>query len=121
MNLVDFCYRVDRWINKCLGRRIAYDLRERNFRFFEESTELVQACDMTREEAHRVVDYVFDRPVGELGQEAGGVMVCLAALTNARSLNLATFALTEVERIENPVTMDKIKRKNAGKPADVRG
>ncbi len=42
--------------------------------------ELVQAVGTSREDALRLVEYVYTRPVGELRQEIGGVMVTLAAL-----------------------------------------
>jgi hypothetical protein len=56
---------------ECFGAKIAADRAERNHRFYEEATELVQANGMTCSEAHQLVDYTFGRPPGELKQEIG--------------------------------------------------
>ena len=74
---------VGLWIKACLGPLIAADVTERNHRFLEEALELVQSKGCTASEAHQLVDYVFNRPIGEPFQELGGVMVTLAALANA--------------------------------------
>src|SRR5579872_2306460 len=75
-----FQQHVEPWLLACFGEQIAADTVERNHRFFEEAAELVQACGMPKHEAHQLVEYVYGRPVGEPNQEAGGVMVTLAAL-----------------------------------------
>lgn len=80
LHAIPFQQRVQPWMMACFGPAISADFRERNHRFFEESSELVQACGMSKEEAHMLVDYVYGRPVGEKLQEVGGVMVTLAAL-----------------------------------------
>lgn len=80
--------RVQPWMIACFGTEIAGDTVERNHRFLEEALELVQACGCTQSEAHQLVDYVFGRPVGEKPQEVGGVMVTLAALCLAQSLDM---------------------------------
>lgn len=67
--------RVQPWLMACFGEMIASDREERNHRFIEEALELVQANGCTQSEAHQLVDYVYGRPVGELPQEVGGVMV----------------------------------------------
>ncbi|MFX5747833.1 hypothetical protein ABTE19_23195, partial [Acinetobacter baumannii] len=75
------------------------DLPERNHRFFEEATELVQSTGMTQSEAHQLVDYVYGRPVGEPVQEVGGVMVTLAALCLAAKMDMHAAGETELARI----------------------
>jgi hypothetical protein len=86
---VHFQYRVEPWMMATFGPTIAADTKERNFRFLEESLELVQSLDCTREEAHSLVDYVFNRKVGHPPQEVGGVMTTLAALCLANHLEHA--------------------------------
>lgn len=110
----DFQSRVDEWVQACFGPVIAGDKEERNHRFLEEALELVQACGCTREEAHQLVDYVFDRPVGERNQELGGVMITLAALSNAQRLDMQAAGETELERIWTKV--EAIRAKQAAKP-----
>lgn len=95
---------------------IAADRLERNHRFFEEAAELVQSNGMTRSEAHQLVDYVFDRPVGEMRQEVGGVMVTLAALCQASDADMVAAGETELARITVPETLARIRAKQAAKP-----
>src|SRR5882724_8875808 len=57
-----FQARVQPWMMACFGPEISTDIAERCHRFYEEAGELVQALGMTREEAHKLVDYTWDRP-----------------------------------------------------------
>lgn len=106
--------RVDEWVLACFGEEVAKDVRERNHRFLEESLELVQSNGCTASEAHQLVDYVFGRPVGEPGQEVGGVMNTLAALCNAAGLDLNGEAERELARVWTKV--EQIRAKHASKP-----
>jgi|GEM_PF-2200205 len=108
--------RVQPWLLECFGAEIAADREERNHRFFEEATELVQAFGMTASEAHQLVDYTFGRPIGEPAQEVGGVMVTLAALCLANGLDMHAAGETELARIRVPGTVAKIRAKQAAKP-----
>ncbi|THJ52561.1 hypothetical protein E9536_20060 [Burkholderia sp. LS-044] len=54
-----FQQRVQPWMLACFGAKISAGKLERNHRFFEEAGELVQACGMTREEAHALVAVVL--------------------------------------------------------------
>lgn len=105
---------VQPWMLECFGPEIAADKKERNHRFFEESLELVQACEMTQEEVIQLVDYVYGRPVGEKHQEVGGVMITLAALCLAQGLDMHAEGETELARIWTKVP--QIRAKQAGKP-----
>jgi hypothetical protein len=98
----------------CFGPVISADVTERNHRFLEEALELVQSTGCTASEAHQLVDYVFNRPIGEPAQELGGVMVTLAALANASNLNMDIAAETELLRAWEII--DKIRAKAAAKP-----
>lgn len=106
--------RVHEWVVSCFGEAAAADGVERNHRFLEEALELVQAAGCTAGEAHQLVDYVFGRPIGEPGQEVGGVMNTLAALCNAHGLNLDGEAERELARVWT--ISDKIRAKHAAKP-----
>lgn len=105
--------RVARWMLDCFGPTIAADTVERNYRFLEEALELVQANGCTAEDAHALVDYVYGRPVGEINQEVGGVMVTLAALCNTIPVNMGEAADTEVIRIWSKI--EQIRAKQAAK------
>ena len=110
----DFQARIDKWMQVCFGPEIAADRVERNYRFLEEALELVQACGCSREDAHKLVEYVFDRDVGETVQEIGGVMVTLAALCETQGHNMHEAGETELKRIWTAI--DKIRAKQASKP-----
>lgn len=110
-----FQQRVQPWMMDCFGEAIARDGKERNHRFLEEAVELVQACGCTASEAHQLVDYVYGRPVGEKVQEAGGVMVTLAALCLAQDMDMHEAGETELARIWTKVA--EIRAKQAAKPA----
>jgi hypothetical protein len=109
-----FQARVQPWMMACFGAMIAGDAEERNHRFLEESLELVQACGCTATEAHQLVDYVYGRAVGEKVQEAGGVMVTLAALCLAQGLDMHDAGEKELARIWTKV--EQIRAKQAAKP-----
>lgn len=110
--------RVDLFMLKCFGLKIATDSAERNHRFIEESLELAQANGCSAEDAHMLVDYVFGRPSGEPRQEVGGVMVTLAALCNAAEIDLTQAAEAELERVNGKIEVirEKQKAKPKGSP-----
>lgn len=112
--VADFQQRVQPWMMACFGPEISADRIERNHRFLEESLELVQSLGCTASEAHQLVDYVFGRPAGEPVQEAGGVMVTLAALSLASGLDMHACGETELARIWTKV--EAIRAKQAAKP-----
>jgi hypothetical protein len=111
---MSFQDRVSRWMLACFGWHVANDRTERNHRFLEEAPELVQSIGCTASEAHQLVDYVFNRPIGDPVQELGGTMVTLAALATASGMNMNTAAETELERVWQII--DKIRAKWAAKP-----
>jgi len=80
--------QVDAWMAACFGPGISFDKIERNYRFAEEAIELVQSAGMSKEEVLSLVDYVFNRPVGQVKQEVGGVLVTLAAFCNAHDIDI---------------------------------
>lgn len=108
--------RVAVWMQECFGAEITADRVERADRFIEEALELAQATGWTADRGHALVDYVFSRPVGEIGQEVGGVMVTLAALCNVFEIAIDAEAKREVDRITQPEIVLKIRAKQAAKP-----
>lgn len=105
---------VRKWMLACFGEAISADKIERNHRFIEEALELVQAAGCTASEAHQLVDYVFNRPVGDPFQEVGGVMVTLAALCSAQAIDMEDAAENELARVWTKV--EQIRAKRAAKP-----
>lgn len=109
-----FQARVHEWILACFGEKIAQDRVERNHRFLEEALELVQSNGCTQSEAHQLVDYVFGRDIGDPHQEVGGVMITLAALCTASSLDMEKAGDDELARVWTKV--EQIRAKQAAKP-----
>lgn len=107
---------VATWIRECFSEEISQDKTERNDRFIEESLELAQSLGYTKERAHALVDYVFDREKGDPEQEVGGVMVTLAALCDTNGLDMADAGNKELERINQPDIIQKIREKQENKP-----
>lgn len=105
---------VHEWMLACFGEVITNDTTERNHRFLEEALELAQANGCTRSEAAQLVDYVFNRPVGELAQEAGGVFVTFSALCSACDISMERSGNAELVRIWQKI--DSIREKQANKP-----
>lgn len=108
--------RVAGWMLACFGGEIAKNKAERCHRFLEEALELVQSIACTKEDAHLLVDYVYDRDVGIPHQEVGGVMVTLAALCNANGLSIDDAAEDELERVYDK--LEAIRKKQASKIAN---
>ena len=111
-----FQRRVSDWMGQCFTPEIKADKLERNDRFIEEALELVQSLNYSADRAHALVDYVFNRDVGEPSQEVGGVMVTLAALCGPNDLDMMQAGETELARICQPDVIKKIRRKQASKP-----
>lgn len=112
-----FQSRVYPWLMECFGEMIAGDREERNHRFLEEALELVQSCDCTADEAHKLVNYVYGRAVGDPPQEVGGVMVTLAALCLANEMDMQKCGEVELSRITQPAMVEKIREKQKRKPS----
>lgn len=106
--------RTFMWAKKCFGIEHTMDKRERAYRFLEESLELVQALDISKEDVTLLVEYVFDRPKGEIHQEIGGVLVTLNVLVNAIT-NLSIVDLGELELQRCWENIEKIRQKQLAK------
>jgi len=115
----DYQYSVATWTLRCFDHAVKDDKEERCHRYYEESTELVHSSGYTREQAHAMVDYVFDRPRGELSNEVGGAAVTLAALCEANGVDLIQATIDELTNIES--MPDKIRAKWQKKPTHIKG
>lgn len=89
---------VKGWMIACFGEQITADKEERVWRFLEEALELAQAAGCTHEQAAKLLEYVYRRPVGETYQEVGGVMVTLAGLCTANSIEMESAGDHELSR-----------------------
>jgi hypothetical protein len=94
----DYQSGVGNWMLHCFNEQVAADKVERNHRFLEEALELMQAGGGTAADAHALVEYVFNRPTGDVEQEVGGTMVCLAALCTAHGISMTDGGEKELAR-----------------------
>lgn len=72
-----------RWATRCFGPDHVNSPEQRAVRFLEEAIELYQATGADREMALKLVNFVFDRPVGDVENELGGVGLTLLLIANA--------------------------------------
>jgi len=112
--MTDLQSRVGQWVQACLGDEVACDLLERQDRFLEEVFELLQAGGYPPERIDMLKNYTFNRPVGEVDNEFGGVGTTLMALGNAHKVDV--LALTERELGRCWERIDRIREKHKSKP-----
>jgi hypothetical protein len=105
---------VMRWGDYCFGKEINRNGTQRNHRFIEEAFELVQSTGMSRNDIITVLDYVYNRPVGDTFQEVGGVMVSLAALCELEGVDMTHASNAELDRCWR--RSDIIREKQKTKP-----
>lgn len=107
-NILDFythLYRGNRqrgvaaWCAAAFGLEHATSLPQRGIRHAEEAIELAQAAGAPREMVHKLVDYIYDRPAGDLAQEIGGSGLTLLALAAAAGLSADKEEAREVARV----------------------
>jgi hypothetical protein len=109
----NFQERATDWALTCFGEKVVADRQERAFRFLEEALELVQSAGVTKEEAEKLVNYVFSRPVGDPPQELGGTVVTLAVFAGNLGYNMLAAGDFELGRcIQNTA---KIQAKQVSK------
>ncbi len=99
LNTADVQKRVRKWVESRLGNR-AMENHERGMRSLEESLELAQALSVTRDEALRLLDFVFLGDPGEIKQEIGGCMMTLLAAAEGAGYVASDCAMAELSRIE---------------------
>lgn len=87
------------WARAAFGEVEATSLPQRGLRLLEEAIETFQACGGEAAIAHQLVDFVFSRPEGTIGQELGGVAVTVLALAAAASLSAEEEEVREVHRV----------------------
>lgn len=107
--------RIAQWVFDTLGAENYNNPQERSVRLLEEAMELAQALEVDRKVLHRLVDYVYNRPVGEVSQELAGSAVTLLACAASTNVSLSDALLKEIERIETPEIRDKVRRRQEEK------
>ena len=103
--------RVTAWVRTTFTGAEAENIPERALRTAEEVLELAQACNVDAATLHRLVDYVFSRPVGKPAQEIAGSMVCLYATASALGADADAEFETELARIQQPEVIERCRRR----------
>lgn len=86
----------------------------RVYRFLEEAMELAQAMEVSKEDAAKLLDYVFSRPVGEVQQELGGVVFTLVGVANSLDMDFLLEGHRSVDEAYGRI--DQIRAKSKTKP-----
>lgn len=107
--------RIAAWAAQVLGKEAAGNIPERSLRAAEEVIELTQACGVDVETVHRLVDYVFSRPIGEPSQEIAGSLVSLYAVAAALNVDADAALHVELERIAQPEVIERVRRRQTEK------
>lgn len=112
-----FQKRAQAWFDACfVDKGATYGLDERAFRMLEEALEVFQACGLKQDDVTKLADYVFSRPVGELDDELGGLLVCISLLASAHNSTLGYLTTSALNR--NWQNIAKIRGKYDVKPAN---
>lgn len=110
---MNFQLRVQEWLLACFGSDRLANKREGSFRFIEESLELVQASGLSKDDALKMVEYVYSRPPGETYQEVGGVVITLHALAIVLDHDIDACGEVELQRCWKNI--EKIRAKQMAK------
>ena len=105
--------RVNNWMTACFKKEVINCSEERALRFLEEAVELVQTLNVSKEQAHNLVDYVYGREEGVTRKEVGGAIVTLGALCNTLDIDLYKAGEEELERVW--MHIEKIRKKHRDK------
>lgn len=108
---------VGKWMDQCFIPSLYSNMVERGDRLLEEVLELLQATGYDQKRVATLVNYVFGRPVGDPGQEVGGVMITLAGFCYVAGLDMHAEGQRELDRIRQPEVMAKIRAKQEAKNA----
>jgi hypothetical protein len=103
--------RVTAWVNTTFTKEEAENAPERALRTAEEAIELAQAVGVDAETLHRLVDYVFSRPVGKPEKEIAGTMVTIYAMAAAIGADAQAEFETEIVRINTPEVIERCRRR----------
>lgn len=87
------------WARAAFSVEEATSIPQRGLRLLEEAVEAYQACGGDLAVAHKLVDFVFNRPPGEIGCELGGVGVTALLLAEAAGLSADAEEQREVARV----------------------
>lgn len=91
--------QVYTWAKAAFGKSHVVSIEQRSIRFLEEAIELAQSGGCTEEIAHKLVSFVFARPVGTMASEIGGVGITLLCLAQAAHMSADECEVAEFLRV----------------------
>ena len=92
---------AEQLVRSTWGDKSMDDPHERGMRVAEEALETLQVLKGTRAEAHALVDMVFDKPLGEIDNEIGGVLFTLMTLCANLGKRFDTLYAKEIARFKS--------------------
>lgn len=87
------------WGERCFGEKHMEDEEARGERMVEEAIEVCQCLGISRKTTHRIVDMVYDKKVGEINRELGGLVLTTAVLCQTLSTDIETVYINEILRV----------------------
>jgi len=87
------------WAIRSFGSDHVNDIPVRALRLAEEAVELAQAAGVSKDKMHALIDIVYSRPVGDLRQEIGGVMMTTTVLCAVLREDTDYYFETELRRV----------------------
>lgn len=90
---------ITKWAIDSFSEAEALSIEQRGLRLLEEAIELAQVCKVDQRMIHKLVDYVYNRPIGHIQQEIGGVGLTLLVLAEAAATNADLCEVTEIQRV----------------------
>jgi hypothetical protein len=108
--------QIAQWVKDAFGEEQAASLPHLGIRMMEEAIELAQAAGTDKDMIHKLVDFVYGRPVGGIGNELGGLSVTALALASAAGLDLDAEEANEVRRVLT-IPIARFRERNANKNA----
>lgn len=107
---------VHNWCRAAFGDDHAKSIEQRGLRHAEEAIECAQAAGCDPATLHKLIDHIYAKPAGELGQEIGGSGVTLLALAHAAGLDADAEEDKEVRRVKS-MPLEHFAKRNAEKNA----
>jgi NTP pyrophosphatase (non-canonical NTP hydrolase) len=91
--------RVFEWCVAAFGVDHSTNVEQRGLRLAEEAIEAAQAAKCDPATLHKLIDYIYAKPPGDLKQELGGVGLCVMAMANAAGFSADAAEEIEIARV----------------------
>lgn len=108
-SLIEFQLAIESWVMTAFGYDVLKNRKERCLRALEEVTELAQCGLVSREQAHAIIDQVYDKPVEpNPSKEIAGSLLTILSTASAFDVHNVEIPLNaELDRVWNNI--DKVR------------